>query len=179
MLSRHIGRPSGPRLSSRFFAPGTLIGECYGTSSLPNRSCRSAQCAVCRDFLQRGTRPGAGNLFAGTVTMWQAASLPEALRRLYGNWLLDCRICKKMRVSEGISGAVHLHKYMLDIEKVTVISDEMRAVVESEWPELESPEKEVPRRRQVRSWRVSLIRKRALRKVVVPSSVDTAAIPRK
>jgi hypothetical protein len=25
---------------------------------------------------------------------------------------------------------------MLDIEKVTVISDEMRAVVESEWPEL-------------------------------------------
>src|SRR5215471_16096396 len=132
MLSRHIRRPSGPRLSSRFFAPGILIGECYGTSGLPNRSCRSAQCAVCRDFLQRGTRPGAGNLFAGTVTMWQAASLPEALRRLYGNWLLDCRICKKMRVSEGISGAVHLHKYMLDIEKVTVISDEMRAVVESE-----------------------------------------------
>jgi len=41
-----------------------------------------------------------------------------------------------MRVSEGISGAVHVHKYMLDIEKVTVISDEMRAVVESEWPEL-------------------------------------------
>src|SRR5262249_45817077 len=74
MLSRHIGRPSGPRLSSRFFAPGTLIGECYGTSGLPNRSCRSAQCAVCRDFLQRGTRPGAGNLFAATVTMWQAAS---------------------------------------------------------------------------------------------------------
>jgi hypothetical protein len=68
--------------------------------------------------------------------MWQAASLPETLRRLYGNWLLDCRICKKMRVSEGISGAVHVHKYMLDIEKVTVISDEMRAVVESEWPEL-------------------------------------------
>ena len=29
-----------------------------------------------------------------------------------------------------------LHKYMLEIEKVTVISDEMRAVVESEWPEL-------------------------------------------
>ncbi len=29
-----------------------------------------------------------------------------------------------------------LHKYMLDIEKVTVISDEMRAVVEREWPEL-------------------------------------------
>src|SRR5262249_45375308 len=29
-----------------------------------------------------------------------------------------------------------LHKYMLDIEKITVISDEMRAVVESEWPEL-------------------------------------------
>jgi hypothetical protein len=29
-----------------------------------------------------------------------------------------------------------LHKYMLEIEKITVISDEMRAVVESEWPEL-------------------------------------------
>src|SRR5262245_6555242 len=29
-----------------------------------------------------------------------------------------------------------LHKYMLEIEKVTVISNEMRAVVESEWPEL-------------------------------------------
>jgi hypothetical protein len=29
-----------------------------------------------------------------------------------------------------------LHKYMLDIEKVTVISDEMRAVIEREWPEL-------------------------------------------
>jgi hypothetical protein len=29
-----------------------------------------------------------------------------------------------------------LHKYMLDIEKVTVISDEVRTVVESEWPEL-------------------------------------------
>jgi hypothetical protein len=26
--------------------------------------------------------------------------------------------------------------YMLDIERVEVISDEMRAVVESEWPEL-------------------------------------------
>ena len=29
-----------------------------------------------------------------------------------------------------------LHKYMLEIEKVSVISDEMCAVVESEWPEL-------------------------------------------
>ena len=29
-----------------------------------------------------------------------------------------------------------LHKYMLEIENVTVISDEMGAVVESEWPEL-------------------------------------------
>ena len=29
-----------------------------------------------------------------------------------------------------------LHKYMLEIENVTLISDEMRAVVESEWPEL-------------------------------------------
>ena len=29
-----------------------------------------------------------------------------------------------------------LHKYMLDIEGIDAISDEMRAVVESEWPEL-------------------------------------------
>ena len=29
-----------------------------------------------------------------------------------------------------------LHKYMLDIEGIDHISDEMRAVVESEWPEL-------------------------------------------
>jgi hypothetical protein len=29
-----------------------------------------------------------------------------------------------------------LHKYMLEIEKVSVISDEMRAIVETEWPEL-------------------------------------------
>jgi hypothetical protein len=29
-----------------------------------------------------------------------------------------------------------LHKYMLEIERVDAISDEMRAVVESEWPAL-------------------------------------------
>jgi hypothetical protein len=29
-----------------------------------------------------------------------------------------------------------LHKYMLDIEGIDHMSDEMRAVVESEWPEL-------------------------------------------
>jgi len=29
-----------------------------------------------------------------------------------------------------------LHKYMLDIEHIDHVSDEMRAVVESEWPEL-------------------------------------------
>jgi hypothetical protein len=29
-----------------------------------------------------------------------------------------------------------LHKYMLEIEHISVISDEMRAVVEEEWPEL-------------------------------------------
>jgi hypothetical protein len=29
-----------------------------------------------------------------------------------------------------------LHKYMRDIERIDHISDEMRAVVESEWPEL-------------------------------------------
>jgi hypothetical protein len=29
-----------------------------------------------------------------------------------------------------------LHKYMLEVEKVSAISDEMRPIVESEWPEL-------------------------------------------
>ena len=29
-----------------------------------------------------------------------------------------------------------LHEYLLDVEKVSSISGEMRAVVESEWPEL-------------------------------------------
>jgi hypothetical protein len=29
-----------------------------------------------------------------------------------------------------------LHKYMLEIEDVDAISDEMRVVVESEWPEV-------------------------------------------
>ena len=29
-----------------------------------------------------------------------------------------------------------MHKYMLEIEGVDAISDEMRAVIEDEWPEL-------------------------------------------
>jgi hypothetical protein len=29
-----------------------------------------------------------------------------------------------------------LHKYMLEIEHISVISDEVRAIVEEEWPEL-------------------------------------------
>ena len=29
-----------------------------------------------------------------------------------------------------------LHKYMLDVEHIGIISDEMREVVQSEWPEL-------------------------------------------
>jgi hypothetical protein len=28
-----------------------------------------------------------------------------------------------------------LHKYMLEVEHISVISDEMREVVQSEWPE--------------------------------------------
>ena len=38
-----------------------------------------------------------------------------------------------------------LHKYMLEMEKVTVVPDEMRELVESEWPELsyKLPPKEV------------------------------------
>jgi hypothetical protein len=29
-----------------------------------------------------------------------------------------------------------LHKYLLEVEKVSIVSDEMRAIVENEWPEL-------------------------------------------
>ena len=29
-----------------------------------------------------------------------------------------------------------LHKYMMEIEGISVISDEMRTIVEEEWPEL-------------------------------------------
>jgi hypothetical protein len=52
---------------------------------------------------------------------------------------------KKRRVNEPriVGGNVmmpadlqRLHKYMLEIEHIDQISDEMRAVVESEWPEL-------------------------------------------
>jgi hypothetical protein len=42
--------------------------------------------------------------------MWHAASLPETIRRMYGNWLLDCWVCKEMRLSEGISGTVHVSR---------------------------------------------------------------------
>lgn len=45
-----------------------------------------------------------GNLFAGTVTLRHAASLPKAVRGLYANWLLDCSASEKMRIREAISG---------------------------------------------------------------------------
>jgi hypothetical protein len=35
-----------------------------------------------------------------------------------------------------------LHKYMLDVEHIGIISDEMREVVEELWPELEAAAKE-------------------------------------
>ena len=34
-----------------------------------------------------------------------------------------------------------LHKYMLDVEHIGIISDEMREVVEELWPELEAAAK--------------------------------------
>jgi hypothetical protein len=40
-----------------------------------------------------------------------------------------------------------LHKYMIDVEDMDHISDEMRAVVESEWPELARQAARHPRRR--------------------------------
>jgi hypothetical protein len=52
-----------------------------------------------------------------------------------------------------------LHKYMLEIEKVTVISDEMRAVVEGEWSELAHKMREIPRYRGISS-AVRLVRVR-------------------
>jgi hypothetical protein len=73
-------------------------GQCHGTFYFPNCPCRHAQRAVCRDFVQQGPGPTAGNLFAGTVILRHATSLPKAVRGLYGDWLLDCRACKKMRI---------------------------------------------------------------------------------
>jgi hypothetical protein len=52
--------------------------------------------------------------------MWHAASVPEALRRLYGNWLLDCRVCKKMRISMGrfcLAACASRGDYPKDAEK--------------------------------------------------------------
>jgi hypothetical protein len=45
-------------------------------------------------------------------------------------------------------GLRRLHKYMLETEKITVISDEMRAVVETEWPELAHKLPPAPRMRE-------------------------------
>jgi hypothetical protein len=51
-----------------------------------------------------------------------------------------------------------LHKYMLEIERIDHISDEMRAVVESEWPELahKLPPKK-PQKRQIGASAMSAI----------------------
>jgi hypothetical protein len=49
------------------------------------------------------------------------------------------RVCISRVVGNQVmtsSDLERLHKYMLEIEGVDVITDEMRAVVESEWPEL-------------------------------------------
>ncbi len=42
-------------------------------------------------------------------------------------------VCDKVMMPANLK---RLHKYMRDIERIDHISDEMRAVVESEWPEL-------------------------------------------
>jgi hypothetical protein len=49
------------------------------------------------------------------------------------------RVYKPRIVSSKVmlpADLVRLHRYMLEIERIDHISDEMRAVVESEWPEL-------------------------------------------
>jgi len=48
-----------------------------------------------------------------------------------------------------------LHKYMVEVEHIEVISDEMPAVVESEWPELAHklpPKKVALKCRLIRAW---------------------------
>ena len=50
-------------------------------------------------------------------------------RRTY----LPCIVGGKVMMPADLK---RLHKYMLDIELIEHITDEMRAVVESEWPEL-------------------------------------------
>ncbi len=37
---------------------------------------------------------------------------------------------------DRVFGSDRLHKYMMEIEHISVISDEMRTVVKEEWPEL-------------------------------------------
>jgi len=52
-----------------------------------------------------------------------------------------------------------LHKYMLDVEHIGIISDEMRAVVEELWPELahKLPPKEPQGLTHGDRWRMSAL----------------------
>ena len=51
----------------------------------------------------------------------------------------ECRVYLPRIVGDKVmmpADLKRLHKYMLDIEHIDHISDEMRAVLEGEWPEL-------------------------------------------
>jgi hypothetical protein len=55
--------------------------------------------------------------------------MPGMKRRVH----ISCVVGDQVMTSADLE---RLHKYMLEIEGVEVISDEMRAVIENLWPEL-------------------------------------------
>ena len=98
-------------------------------SSATNERCKTKNCPEDREAKSatRALRRHAPDLFTvqARAPLRPKSAVPALLLATYRRW-------------QGYDPADlrRLHRYMLDIEKVTVISDEMRAVVESEWPEL-------------------------------------------
>src|SRR6266481_2659798 len=94
----------GPLLEYKICAHHQFVGGRDGPSTFWNHCCRGAQHAVRRSVLQRIIGPRAGDLFAGTGALRHAASLPEAIRGLHGNRLLDGNAGAKVRIREALSG---------------------------------------------------------------------------
>jgi hypothetical protein len=64
---------------SRGLARSFEVGKRFGTISFQNCRWCHPFCAVRRNFFQRGAGPTAVNLFAGSIPMWHAVGVPEAL----------------------------------------------------------------------------------------------------
>jgi hypothetical protein len=63
------------------------------------------------------------------VTIWLVENGEMKKRRVYKPRIIDGKVMMPADLKR-------LHKYMLEIERIDHVSDEMRAVVEQEWPEL-------------------------------------------